>query len=166
MSSKSAPLANPRHPLQRYESPSKGFSGALHVRCLTQGFIGIISNTGLGCWSDKFLPRVQVVRKHKNKYFDAYRLTTITVWSTILTSSMILSAGTSNSSPFSAFPSQPPVSSSVLELTFSIHPPSLSQRTTSPSSPHPSRSSSASFTGVSVPSTQDSLSHLIYHFHH
>lgn len=64
MSSKSAPLANPRHPLQRYESPSKGFSGALHVSCIDDDSISIKSDPKLGCWSHKFLPRVQIVRKH------------------------------------------------------------------------------------------------------
>ncbi|KAH7402033.1 FAR-17a/AIG1-like protein-domain-containing protein [Phaeosphaeria sp. MPI-PUGE-AT-0046c] len=36
MSSEAVPKASPRHPLQRFESPSKGFSGALHA-------VGLIS---------------------------------------------------------------------------------------------------------------------------
>ncbi|KAH9860483.1 hypothetical protein J1614_011814 [Plenodomus biglobosus] len=51
-----------RHPLQRLESPSKGFSGALHVSCCERNTVyRTATDTGnLGSWTDWFLPLFQV----------------------------------------------------------------------------------------------------------
>ena len=61
VSEKAAELGR-RHPLQRFEAPSKGFSGALHVR-----YIPALPRTKLeltilkGCWSYQLLQFLQVV---------------------------------------------------------------------------------------------------------
>lgn len=45
-----APRLNRRHPLQRFDSPSKGFSAALHVSSKLDLFEDMELTLVLGCW--------------------------------------------------------------------------------------------------------------------
>jgi len=78
-----------RHPLQRLESPSKGFSGVVHVRYIMNPLrILLIDCSKTGTWSHKLLLFFQIVRHRapENIIRVGFPADIITVWSTIQTS--------------------------------------------------------------------------------